>query len=348
MKSNSAFYLVDNRPGTVVQRKMQEAISCSQVIQRINIKDAVIVPLPQAAQGAAAAPAAPVPALGHAFDATITGGPYHWAAGVAPAGQRGAILALMIAEPSIANIATGLRKTAAETGGGAPDMNITYDAALGGYGLATTQNHGQDWQEINITIGPGAYASKALLYSTIRHELIHAAQARRTDAKEQGWGGNINNVSGTDDVEFSLYSYLPYAAPANQAETNRNLFYDDMNRALSEMETHKWEYENTPATGLDAALRYERGLFWLSYYEKWNDLTAVADNRKTSPDPNTHLLTRVRYDEYVAHAAALTPAAASITEINNLGLVTLNLTQAQANARRVVVDAHRDDPAWNN
>ncbi|GAA3632859.1 hypothetical protein [Microlunatus ginsengisoli] len=267
------------------------------MVQRADVRDATVVDA-----------GATIPAIGNAASLHLNAMAGTWGGG-GSAAEYAAKLAYLVALPSIATIATDLRRTAAETGAAADDLQISYNAALGDHGVALTNYHAPaQWTEINIEIGPSAFASGPLLYSTIRHELIHAAQHRRTDAKEQHWGGNVDVISNSTNVEFNLGSYQPYSAPANVTQTNRNDYYRALDLAISEMETHRWEYQNAAATGHNSnADRKDRGEWWIHYADDWLDLTTRPDTVKKTPDPTTGVLSMTRYLEYVAHATNLLP-----------------------------------------
>ncbi|GAB4206655.1 MAG: hypothetical protein OHK0022_33920 [Roseiflexaceae bacterium] len=218
-------------------------------------------------------------------------------------------LAYIISLPSIDTIVQGLRKTALETGAVNDDMNITYNSGLTDHGVANTMFHGGDWTEINIEIGPSAFQSDSLLYSTIRHELIHAAQHRRTDAKEQDWNGDVDSISNTENVVFNLGSYQPYASPTIPAQIERNNYYIALNQAISEMETHRWEYQHADFTGYNGnAEKKGRGEWWVYYANQYLHLKNAAVTKKKTPDPVSNALTLTRYNEYVSQGDALLPS----------------------------------------
>lgn len=306
--------MVENSPAaSTLQRYQQMADNSPQVLQlkhqavlqRADISDNTVVD-----NGAA------IPAIGTQASDHLNGMGGAW--GAASDAQNEAKLAYIISLPSIADIVTDLEKTAAENGA-ADDLNITYDPNLGDHGLATSKYHGADWSEINITIGPSAFASGSLLYSTIRHELIHAAQHRRTDAKEQDWDGDIDGVSATTNTIFSLASFEPYGNPADQAQEDRNAFYRSMNAAISEMETHRWEYLNAAFVGDNSdAFRKGRGNWWLHYSDEWAALTAEADAMKETPPPQGGNDNLDIYDEYVGYANQLLPTQAQRDAIDAL------------------------------
>jgi hypothetical protein len=267
------------------------------VVQKADIRDATVVDA-----------AAPIPAIGSFDSAHLNNMSGGWGNGTQTENTNK--LAFVIGLPSINGIVTDLRRSAAQTGANADDMNITYDHALGDHGVAKTKVHGQDWTEINISIGPSAFASGSLLYSTIRHELIHAAQHRRTDAKEQNWNGDIDGLSTSTNTEFNLGSYEPYEQAANMpaVHVQRNEYYQKMNVAISEMEAHRWEYQNADFTGHNSAADSKgRGEFWIYFADAWNTLATAADKLKKSPNPAGGQLSLHRYNEYAAHANALLP-----------------------------------------
>lgn len=379
--------LADNRPGAVAQGKFAGIVNSSpRVLQRLTEGTAVDSSARMAAQrdgvnalaartahqadptaGRAAglqtgatcqrvavknAPVvdaqATVPALGNAFEQTISQQPFNWTNGAAPVNARAAILGVMVAENAIATIVAALQRTPAQTGAQQPDLTIAYDANLGGYGVLETNFHANhQWQELAIKIAPLAFDSKPRLYSTIRHELIHAAQARRTDAKENNWAADPAQASGADDIAFDLSTYQPYAAPANAAQQRRNDFFQDMNLALSEIETHKWEYENAANIGLPARDRYERGLFWLRYKDAWLGLLAnVQGAHKKSPAPGGGNLSDAIFKEYRVAAARILPTAQDDTAIEQVAN-QIPLNAQQKNLMKANVDAHVTQMPWN-
>jgi hypothetical protein len=300
-------HMADNSPHAL-QLKHQAAVverGAQPVLQRADITDTTVVD-----NGAA------IPAIGTQASDHLNAMAGAW--GAASHAENKAKLAYIISLPSIKNIADDLRKTAAQNGA-ADDMNITYDENLRDHGLATTNYAGTDWTEINITIGPSAFASGSLLYSTIRHELIHAAQHRRTDAKEQDWHGDIDAISATTNMVFDLGSYQPYATPVGKTQKDRNAFFDSMNVAISEMETHRWEYLNAAFVGDNSdAFRKGRGNWWLYRADEWAALTAKPDVVKQTPPRQGGNDNLDIYNEYVGYANQLLPTQVQRAEIDAL------------------------------
>jgi len=105
-------------------------------------------------------------------------------------------------------------------------------------------------KDITVTIGSDHFASASLLYSTVRHELVHVAQIR------------------ADFVGYIPSELMPsgVASPSdNKAKNNR------------ELEAYLWEMEHLAGTGLtDTGELY---LLWDKSSDAWRNASADAQNK---------------------------------------------------------------------
>lgn len=125
------------------------------------------------------------------------------------------------------------------TKGAVDDANLTevvYVAQQVGSNNAVTQTTGQDpTDKVRITVYPKAFEGGApVLYSTLRHELIHAGQRLNSPDEDE--------TSFDDDyMQEDLYE----GAKGRDADT-----WTDIERPLQEIETHTWELLHARETGI--------------------------------------------------------------------------------------------------
>jgi hypothetical protein len=152
-----------------------------------------------------------------------------------------------------------------------------YEAKGADYGLTVPYTNHPGGK---ITIYGQAFSSPSVLYTTIRHELLHLEQFR------------LRPDSQTDSKDYVVY---------------QDLRLGDLPRAFlhaaSEVETHAWEILHRADTGVDATFVTGR---WTSLMKYWESLVKIA--------ADAHLAA-AKYDGYYRKArAAMLDAAASLSE----------------------------------
>src|SRR5579875_518589 len=125
---------------------------------------------------------------------------------------------------------------------------FTYEKKTGVYGLVDVSK--KDAKKSAVFISSAAFDMSApVVYSTLRHELIHAEQQRLS----------ADTVADPKDPFF-------YHDSSRQGGTSGS-YEGNVQHAVQEIETHVWEIENAGATGITAEFVKNRGDALYTYYK---------------------------------------------------------------------------------
>lgn len=174
-------------------------------------------------------------------------------------------------------------------------VQVIYSDANSGAMAHTEEQLGQatgaqiDSPPIVITVYADAFnGGAAQLYSTMRHELIHAAQ--RSMVPDEG------QAAATDDVMFEdLY----------EADTGVDTRHT-LQLPLQEIETHVWELTHAGETGIEAGYRGDTVTYLLQYAQALTaGVNAATDKQFTY------------WVNYLVNAVGLLTEAAAVTDSRN-------------------------------
>mgnify|MGYP000906775852 FL=1 len=161
-----------------------------------------------------------------------------------------------------------------------PDALEFRYSAHGGHGnmaltelVPNAEGRIEDNAPIRITFYPDAFAQgPGVLYSTFRHELIHAGQRSLTpnsEDDEEAPGTSLDDDYIHDDL------YEPLNTLEGRAKVNPN-----MQLPLQELETHSWEIMNAQRTGVGPDYTWTTIYYMIEYQKKLSNYLGVLDERK--------------------------------------------------------------------
>ena len=143
---------------------------------------------------------------------------------------------------------------------GVPPTNHPISVVSGSVGgnLAVTQviNQGRPNEYIKITVAIAAFQDPAILYSTLRHELIHVAQRMNAPDSEQAGGTKASDE----------YIYEDTTEAVNRGSRQfTDAIVNNIQLPLQEIETHAWEILHAAETGINVQ-HYTATLNFLATY----------------------------------------------------------------------------------
>lgn len=126
--------------------------------------------------------------------------------------------------------------------------SFTYEKKTDVYGFADASK--KDAKKLAVFVYSAAFDTSApVVYSTLRHELIHVEQQRLS----------ADTVADANDPFF-------YHDPSRQGGTSGS-YEGNVQHAVQEIETHVWEIENAGATGITADFVKNRRDTLYTYYK---------------------------------------------------------------------------------
>lgn len=142
--------------------------------------------------------------------------------------------------------------------------NVVYVHRANGNAGVTKVEGMDDDASVRITIYSNAFASAPMLYSVLRHELIHVGQRLQVPDEE---GANMRDEFVHENIYDEMVGQLTRLS---------------LQLPLQEVETHVWELDHADETGVDAAYQAETARELVRYVgqvvEAIGDETTVPDD----------------------------------------------------------------------